>query len=598
MGVARTIPTAANPDLLTYTIKVDGSEVARTYHIGHISVHKEINKISSARIKIFDGNPSEEKFEISDTETFISGKKIEISLGYHSEETTVFKGIIISHSNKITATSSELVIECKDEAIKMTIGKNSKHFNAVTDSDVAEELIGKYPDVTADVESTSIQHKDLVQFDTTDWDFIVSRMDSIGRICIVNDGTFIIKKPVLSASQKLDVLFGATILEYQAHIDSRAQYKAVQSTSWDFSSQEVIEADGAEPSWTEGGNISNTNLADVIGLEKYKLIHSGKITQEELQAWADARLMKQRLSKIKGTVKYQGNADVLPGDFIGLNGVGNRFNGKAIVNSVHHDCTDGMWSTEVHFGLEPEWFAEKVEIKSPVAQRGLIPSLQGLQIGIVTSLEDPEGEDRVQVKLPVINKDEDGVWARVATLDAGKDRGSFFRPEVDDEVIVGCINNDPSQIIILGMLNSSAKPAPLTASNDNHEKGYVSREKIKMIFNDDEKSYKLETPGGKKITLNDKDGIVQVEDENGNKIKMEQSSVSIESAQALKIKAGTDITIEAVNITLSPSANFSVGAGGGAELKVGSGSASAKAPMVKLEGSGITEIKGGLVKIN
>ena len=179
-----------------------------------------------------------------------------------------------------------------------------------------------------------------------------------------------------------------------------------------------------------------------------------------------------------------------------------------------------------------------------------------------------------------------------------KNEEVFFRPEVDDEVIVGCINNDPTQVVILGMLNSSAKPAPLAASNDNHEKGYVSREKIKMIFNDDEKSYKLETPGGKKITLNDKDGVVQIEDENGNKIKMEQSSVSIESAQALKIKAGTDLTIEAVNITLSPSANFSLGAGGGAELKVGSGSAAMKAPMVKVEGSGMTEIKGGLVKIN
>jgi uncharacterized protein involved in type VI secretion and phage assembly len=257
-----------------------------------------------------------------------------------------------------------------------------------------------------------------------------------------------------------------------------------------------------------------------------------------------------------------------------------------------------MWSTEINFGLEPEWFAEKVEVKSPAAQRGLIPSLQGLQIGIVTSLEDPEGEDRVQVKLPVINNNEEGVWARVATLDAGKERGSFFRPEIGDEVIVGCINNDPSQIIILGMLNSSAKPAPLTAANTNHEKGYVSREKMKMIFNDEKKSFTLETPAGNKIVLNEDEKQVQIEDQNGNKIKMEQGSVSIESAQALKIKAGTDITIEAVNITLAPSANLSVGAGGGAELKLGSGSASLKAPTAKIEGSGITEIKGGLVKIN
>jgi Rhs element Vgr protein len=480
----------------------------------------------------------------------------------------------------------------------MTIGKNSKHYNAITDSDVAEELIGKYDGIIADVETTTIQHKDLVQFDTTDWDFIVSRMDCIGMICIINDGTFTIKKPGLSAPPKLDVLFGATILEYQADIDSRSQYKTVQSTSWDFSNQSVTETDAAEPSWTEGGNISNTELADVIGLEKYKLIHSGKITQEELQAWADAKLMKNRLSKIRGSVKFQGNANLLPGDFIGLNGVGNRFNGKAIVAAIHHDCTGGMWSTEVNFGLESEWFAEKVEVKSPAAQRGLIPSLQGLQIGIVTSLEDPEGEDRVQVKLPIINNNEEGVWARVATLDAGNERGSFFRPEIGDEVIVGCINNDPSQIVILGMLNSSAKPAPITAANVNHEKGYVSREKMKMIFNDEKKSFTLETPAGNKIILNEDEKVVQIEDQNGNKIKMEQSSVSIESAQALKIKAGTDLTIEAVNITISPSANFSVGAGGGAELKLGSGNASLKAPTAKVEGSGMTEIKGGLVKIN
>ena len=68
---------------------------------------------------------------------------MEITLGYHSQETTVFKGIIVTHSNTITSSSSELNIECKDAAVKMTIGRHSKHYNNVTDSDVAEELIGK-----------------------------------------------------------------------------------------------------------------------------------------------------------------------------------------------------------------------------------------------------------------------------------------------------------------------------------------------------------------------------------------------------------------------------------------------------------------------
>jgi len=597
MAVSRTIPTLANPDLFTFTIKVEGEAISREYHIGTISIHKEINKIPFARITIFDGNPAEETFSVSNTSTFIPGKSIEITLGYHSQEATVFKGIIVLHSNTISSSSSSLTIECKDAAVKMTVGRNSKHYNNVTDSDVAEELIGKYSQVTADVASTAIQHKDLVQFDTTDWDFIVSRMDSIGHICIIDDGTFTIKKPALSEAIKLDVLFGASMLDYKGTIDARLQYKAVKASAWNFTSQELTEVDAAEPTWTEGGDISNTTLSDTIGLEKYKLIHSGKITEQELQAWADARLMKARLAKIKGSVKYQGNTDLLPGDFIGLNGVGNRFSGKAIVAAIHHECSEGMWTTEVNFGMEPEWFAETLQVVNPLTHKGLIPSLQGLQVGIVTSLEDPEGDNRVQVKMPVVSNSEDGIWARIATLDAGKERGSFFLPEIGDEVIIGCINNDPSHLVILGMMNSSALPAPLTAANANNEKGYVSREKIKMIFNDDEKSFKLETPGGNKVTLSDQDKLIEIEDQHGNKITMESAGITIKSAKDLKLKATGDITLDGVNITITPTSNFTVSAGG-AEIKAGSGSVALKAPTAKIEGSGMTEIKGGMVKIN
>ena len=138
MAVARTIPTQANPDLVTFTIKVGGEPISREFHIASISIHKEINKIPLAKIKIFDGIPSDETFPISDTDNFIPGKEVEITFGYHSQEATVFKGIIVSHANTVTTTSSELNIECKDAAVKMTVGRNSKHFNNVTDSDVAE----------------------------------------------------------------------------------------------------------------------------------------------------------------------------------------------------------------------------------------------------------------------------------------------------------------------------------------------------------------------------------------------------------------------------------------------------------------------------
>lgn len=593
---SRIIPTSQIPDLVTCTILIEGEELPKTISITSITVHKEVNKIPFAKLKIVDGDPSAADFAVSNEEYFIPGKEIEIQFGYRNDNVTVFKGLITSHSNKISSRNSELHVECKDKAVKMTVGKRSKHFEEVTDSDIAEEIIDTYG-LEKDVEPTSIQHKEAVQFNTTDWDFILSRMDMIGRICLVNDGVVTIKKPALTASSVLDVLFGATILDFQVEIDSRTQFNEVKSKTWDYSSQEVTEDTGDEPEMNEAGNISASDLADVIGLDSYLLIHAGKISGEQLKEWANARMLKSRLSRIKGKVKFQGFPDVKAGDVITLNGVGERFNGPVFVASVHHEYAGGDWSTEASFGMPQEWFTEIVNPYHLSAQLGMIPSVQGLQIGIVTDLEDPDGEHRVKVRLPIVSTEEEGVWMRVATLDAGNNRGTFFRPEIDDEVIVGFIFNDPNQPVILGMLHSSALAAPLTASNDNHEKGYVSREAIKMIFNDDEKSYKLETPGGKKITLSDNDGIVQVEDENGNKITFESGGVTVESASALTLKAATDITLEAVNIKLTPSSQFTVSAAG-SEMKAGGGSVELKSPMVKIDGSGMTEVKGGIVKIN
>lgn len=595
MSVARTIPTTQTPDVVTRTILIDGTEIPNSIPITKILIQKEVNKIPFVRITIADGDPSLEDFEISNEDYFIPGKEIEIKIGYRNDETSLFKGIIITHSNKISSRNSELKIECKDKAVKLTVGKKNKHYENMTGSDIAEEIIDTYG-LEKDIESTSIRHKELIQYNTTDWDFILSRMDVIGRICLVEDGKITIKKPALTSTSVLDLLFGATIMEYNAEIDSRTQFNEIRSATWDYSNQEIVEETGDEPGVQDIGDLSNSDLADVIGLESYKLIHSGKLTQEELKEWANAKMLKTRLSKMRGKVKFQGFPEIKAGDIISLNGVGERFNGPVFVAAVKHDYS-GDWVTEVNFGFPAEWFAEIINPYDLAAQSGFTPSVQGLQIGIVTDLEDPENEFRVKVKLPVVSNEEEGVWMRVATLDAGKNRGMYFRPEIHDEVIIGFIFNDANQPVILGMLNSSVLASPITPSNDNNEKGYVSRSEIKMIFNDDEKSYSLETPGGKKITLNDNEGLIKIEDENGNTVKMESGGVSIESATSLKLKAGTDVTIEAVNISLSPSSQFTLSAGG-SEMKAGPGSAELKSAAVKIEGSGITEIKGGLVKIN
>jgi len=93
---------------------------------------------------------------------------------------------------------------------------------------------------------------------------------------------------------------------------------------------------------------------------------------------------------------------------------------------VRHAVLDGNWETDVQFGLNPELFAETYNMR-PLPASGLVPAVGGLQIGIVTVLEnDPDGEDRIKVRLPLVTTQDEGAWARIATLDAGKERGTFF----------------------------------------------------------------------------------------------------------------------------------------------------------------------------
>jgi uncharacterized protein involved in type VI secretion and phage assembly len=70
------------------------------------------------------------------------------------------------------------------------------------------------------------------------------------------------------------------------------------------------------------------------------------------------------------------------------------------------------------------------------------------------------------------------------------------------------------------MLNSSAKPAPIVASDENNEKGFVTRSEMKMIFNDDKISYTLETPKGKKVIVDEDADVIKIEDEHSNILRL------------------------------------------------------------------------------
>lgn len=565
MNNSGVIQTSKSADLVTHKLLIEGNELSGIYQIMSIVVHNEVNRIPMAQIVLIDGDAAAQDFKLSNEDLLIPGKKIEIKAGYHSDEETIYKGIVVKHSIKIKDNSSLLIVECKDEAVKLTIGRKSKYFYDVKDSDVFEEIIGTYG-LQKEVESTNYSHKELVQYNTSDWDFIVSRAQANGKLCFVENGKISIKKPDLAAAPVETVAFGSSMLDFDAEMDARNQFAKVSSYSWNASNQELLEMEAKDPSVSLNGNLAPSDLSNVVKLENLELRHGGTVTDTELQDWADAKLLFQQLSKVRGRVKFQGIPAVKPNTIITLEGVGDRFNGKAYITGVFHEIANGNWTVNAQFGLNPEWFSETYDINTPSAS-GIIPSIKGLHIGIVTQLQDdPDGEDRILVKIPIINNEEQGIWCRVAALDAGDNRGTFFRPEIEDEVIIGFINEDPNDAIVLGMLHSSAKPAPLKATDDNHQKGIFTRSEMKVLFDDEKKSIAIETPAGKKITLDEDKGSIVIEDENSNVITIDSAGIKMESAGDISIKAAGDVKIEGTNVNLKATAQFKAEGSAGVEM--------------------------------
>jgi uncharacterized protein involved in type VI secretion and phage assembly len=170
----------------------------------------------------------------------------------------------------------------------------------------------------------------------------------------------------------------------------------------------------------------------------------------------------------------------------------------------------------------------------------------GVYPALVADIKDPDGQGRVKVTLPW-SPDTDGAryeaWARVATLMGGNNRGSWFIPDVNDEVLIVFEGGDPRRPYVLGGLwnGSDSPPESMDGAGNNYKKILRSRNGVKITLddNDGRESCVVETPGGQKITLKDGPGTVEIVDSNGNSVKLEASGITVNASAKVTINAST-----------------------------------------------------------
>jgi uncharacterized protein involved in type VI secretion and phage assembly len=190
--------------------------------------------------------------------------------------------------------------------------------------------------------------------------------------------------------------------------------------------------------------------------------------------------------------------------------------------------------------------------------------INGIATGIVTNNQDPDELGRVKIFFPWLSEDNETDWARVVTWMAGSGMGSFFLPEVDDEVLVAFEHGDINCPYVIGSLwNGKQKPPETNTDGKNNIRKITSRSGHEIIFNDDEtgKQEKIEihTNAGHKIVMDDSAGGEKIEivDKTGsNKMVIDsmQNSIDIESGMQLKIKANMVEIEGTASLTLKSSA--------------------------------------------
>lgn len=588
-----------NLQVPNFIVKIGGKDVTAKYGVASCMVSQMVNRIPSARVVIYDGDTALQDFELSGENFTVPGTEVTILAGYPdtvnklNEEAVIFKGIIVKHSLKSTSHgNSVLVLEARHKAVEMTVVRENKYYDPEQpeNSLITTHIWNKYS-ITV-IADTMTKQQGLVQYYCTDWDFLVCRAEANSMVVICDsdpagEPVIYIKKPaekkqigseiVLNPTQKVENLtYGVDIVELELESDARDSFGSVVAQAWDVQKQAPAKKDKNNPDKTSvKGSFAFSNLGAKLDLNEYKVQTPAGVKLPELTAWAENMAMRSFLSQVRGRIRVYGLNSVRAGGSVKLQKTSTRFDKQLFVSGVVHSYdAESTWITDLTVGLDREPYYEKYSNIVDRPASGLLPSIHGLQTGIVTKIvEDPDNELRIKVRIPLIDPDKEGVWARMSRPDAGADRGMVFRPYPGDEVLLGFVNDDPRSPVILGMLHSSENQPPADFKSDSDDKNYLrgfyTKEKIKFIFDDEKKVVTLETPGKNSIVVDDDKKAITLKDQNGNEIVMDDKGITIKSAKDVKVDASSGaFEVKAKEVKLS--ATTSLEAKGGSKAEYGS----------------------------
>src|SRR5690606_33146322 len=158
-------------------------------------------------------------------------------------------------------------------------------------------------------------------------------------------------------------------------------------------------------------------------------------TASESTAVAKAIAARQMASAISAQGELDGAPDIVPGIVVEV--TGEHLGGEYHVTQVEHRYSSAGYITRFTAGDRvPSGIADLLSVGSLPEHLGALTNLPALIPATVTQIGTGDNRGRVKVKFPFLSDEDDSHWARVLSAGGGPERGFWFLPEIDDEVLV------------------------------------------------------------------------------------------------------------------------------------------------------------------
>lgn len=502
------------------------------------------------------------------------------------------------------ATGTFTLIRGYDLSHRLFRGSHAETYTQVTVSDVAVKVARRAGLSIGNVEATSTVFDTVTQGGVSDWHFLSGLAREIGYEVAVRDDKFEFCRPRSAADapsaggpagNPLVLELGTDLLRVRSSVTSAEQVKETQVRGWDTAQKKAII--GTAPARTTSAELPGVNPADLAHLFGDPT-YVGTDVPYRKQAEVDvaARAMAEQIAGAFAELDAvtRGNPKIQAGTAVSIDNIGPPFDGKyTVTTSRHHfDQTAGYVTQFAVTGRQER------TLFSLASGGGGLPDrrLAGVVVAQVSDVSDPQGQGRVKLTYPWLSDTYVSDWARTVQQGAGHDRGALVVPEVGDEVLAAFEQGDIRRPYVFGGLYNGVDtpktyPPDLvdSGSGEVNRRSFVSRRGHRLDFLDqtgktegvtirtgDDKLQLLMDATGTKLTIHS-DGTVLVEARQGVTVDAASSTVELKGGD-IKLTGKNGVTID----------------GGTGAVKVTAGSdLSLTGVTAKLEGSAQADVKGG-----